>query len=373
MNFVIITHVQHIKENSKYYGYAPYVREMNIWLKYVNEVTVVAPIEKSKLDNIHLDYHHKNIKFKEVPNFNTTSFLNLLRTLFKLPFIVWTIFLAMKRADHIHLRCPGNMGLLGCLVQILFPNTPKTAKYAGNWDPKAKQPITYKIQKWILNNTTLTKNMQVLVYGEWAGSSKNIKSFFTATYSEIKKESILPRSLKQKINFVFVGTLSIGKKPLYAIQLVENLKKMGVDVQLDLFGDGVLRTELKEYIELNQLKNFIFLKGNQSKESIEQAYKESHFLILASKSEGWPKVVAEAMFWGCLPLTTNVSCVNYMIDNGNRGKLLNLNLQDDTQLVFDLIQNEDQYLKMCFRARDWSQHYTTDYFESEIVKLLAVS
>lgn len=373
MNFVIITHVQHIKEHSKYFGYAPYVREMNIWLKYVDKVTVVAPIEKSKLDNIHLAYQHENLIFKEVPNFNATSFINSLRTFSKLPSLLWTIFLAMKKADHIHLRCPGNMGLLGCLVQILFPNTPKTAKYAGNWDPNAKQPISYKMQKWILNNTFLTKNMQVLVYGEWKGSSKNIKPFFTATYSETKKEPILPRSLKQKINFVFVGTLSIGKMPFYAIQLVENLKKLGIDIQLNLFGDGVLRNELEKHIDSNKLSAFIFLKGNQNKEAIEQAYKESQFLILASKSEGWPKVVAEAMFWGCLPLTTNVSCVNYMIDNGNRGEILNLRLEEDTQQIFDLIQNETHYIKMCVAARDWSQQYTTEYFETEIVKLLAVS
>ena len=372
MNFVIITHVQHIKENSKFYGYAPYVREMNIWLKYVDQVTVVAPIEKSKLDNIHLAYQHKNLIFKEVSNFNVTSVINSLRTLLKLPSILWAIFLAMKNADHIHLRCPGNMGLLGCFVQILFPNTPKTAKYAGNWDPNANQPFSYKMQKWILNNTFLTKNMQVMTYGKWEGSSKNIKPFFTATYSEIKKEPILPRSLKDKINFVFVGTLSVGKKPLYAIKLVENLKRLGLDVKLSLFGDGVLRNELEKYIESNQLKNYIFLKGNQNKEVIEQAYKESHFLILASQSEGWPKVVAEAMFWASLPLTTNISCVNYMIDNENRGKLLSLHIEEDTQLVLDLIQNEARYLKMCTDARNWSQDFTTEYFENEITKLLGV-
>ena len=373
MNFVIITHVQHIKENSKYYGYAPYVREMNIWLKYVDKVTVVAPIENNKLDNIHLAYEHKNLKFKEVSNFNTTSFFNSIRTFLKLPSILWTIFIAMKHADHIHLRCPGNMGLLGCLVQILFPSIPKTAKYAGNWDPNAKQPVSYKIQKWILNNTFLTKNMQVLVYGKWEGSSKNIKPFFTATYSDVKKEAILPRSLKQKINFIFVGTLSIGKMPLYAIQLVENLRKLGIDAELSLYGDGVLRDELGKYIASNNLEAYVFLKGNQNKESIEKTYKESHFLILASKSEGWPKVVAEAMFWASLPLTTNVSCVNYMIDSEKRGKLLSLQLEKDTQVIFDLIQNEAQYSKMCLEARDWSQHYTTEYFENEITKLLSIS
>ena len=370
MNFVIITHVQHIKENSKYYGYAPYVREMNIWLKYVDKVTVVAPIEKTKLDNIYLAYQHKNFDFIAVSNFDTTSFLNSIQTLFKLPSILFYVFLAMKNADHIHLRCPGNMGLLGCFVQILFPKTPKTAKYAGNWDPNAKQPFSYTLQKWILNNTFLTKNMQVLVYGKWEGSSKNIKPFFTATYPESKKENIVPRSLKQQLNFVFVGTLSIGKMPLYAIQLVENLKKHGVAVQLCIYGEGVLRTDLEKYIESNNLAAYIFLKGNQNKESIEQAYKASHFMILPSKSEGWPKVVAEAMFWASLPLTTNVSCVNYMIDDQKRGRLLNLTLEKDTRLVLDLIENEAEYIKMCEQARNWSQHFTTEFFEKEIVKLL---
>lgn len=372
MNFVIITHVQHIKENSNYFGYAPYIREMNIWLKYVENVTIVAPIDKSKLDNIHIDYQHKNLKFKEVPNFNTTSFFNLLQTLLKLPSILWTVFWAMKNADHIHLRCPGNMGLLGCLIQILFPKTPKTAKYAGNWDPKAKQPTTYIIQKWILNNTFLTKNMQVLVYGEWEGSSRNIKPFFTATYSENEIVPKVSRKLNDIINFMFVGTLSEGKQPFYAIQLIEELKKNGIKVHLSVFGDGVLRKKMQDYVSENNLENQITIFGNQTKDFIKEAYQNNHFLVLASKSEGWPKVVAEAMFFGCLPLTTNISCVNYMIGNGKRGKILSLNLNEDVSLVQNLIKNEDEFLKMSENAADWSRNFTTEYFESEIMKLLSV-
>jgi glycosyltransferase involved in cell wall biosynthesis len=373
MNFVIITHVQHIQENSKYYGYAPYVREMNIWLKYVNKVTVVAPVEKTQLDNIHLAYQHDHLKFKEVSNFNTTSFLNSLRTFLKLPSILWTIFWAMKKADHIHLRCPGNMGLLGCVVQILFPNTPKTAKYAGNWDPNAKQPLSYKIQKRILNSTFLTKNMQVLVYGEWEGSSENIKPFFTATYSNKEIASKVSRNTNNPITFMFVGTLSEGKQPLYAVQLIEELKKKKREVHLSVFGDGVLRDEMQDYISRNNLKNQVTIFGNQTKDTIKKEYQNSHFLILPSKSEGWPKVVAEAMFFGCVPLTTNVSCVNYMIGKGNRGKILTLNLSEDLTQIQNLIINEAEYLRMSASASEWSQHFTTEYFESEIIKLLAVS
>lgn len=372
MNFVIITHVQHIEDNSKYFGYAPYVREMNIWLKYVDHVTVVAPIGKTKLDNIHLDYQHKSLEFKEVSNFNATSFLNSLQTLLKLPSILWTIFWAMKKADHIHLRCPGNMGLLGCLIQILFPNTPKTAKYAGNWDPNAKQPFSYKIQKRILNSTFLTKNMQVLVYGEWEGSSKNIKPFFTATYSNKEIVSSVSKASNNQIDFMFVGTLSAGKQPLYAVQLIEELKKKNYEVHISVFGDGILRDEIQDYISKNNLKNQITIFGNQTKDTIKKAYQKNHFLILPSKSEGWPKVVAEAMFFGCVPLTTDVSCVNYMIGNGKRGEILSMNIKDDVAKILNLIRNESEYLRKSEAASIWSQHFTTEYFESEIIKLLAV-
>ena len=44
MKLAIITHVQHIKHGNHYYGYAPYMREMNIWLKHVDEVIIVAPL-----------------------------------------------------------------------------------------------------------------------------------------------------------------------------------------------------------------------------------------------------------------------------------------------------------------------------------------
>ena len=44
--------------------------------------------------------------------------------------------------------------------------------------------------------------------------------------------------------------------------------------------------------------------GIRVKENIKKAYKRAHFLVFISKSEGWPKVVAEAMFWKCLPIST---------------------------------------------------------------------
>jgi glycosyltransferase involved in cell wall biosynthesis len=323
------------------FAYAPYVREMNLWLKHVDEVEIVAPKTQNN-SLIFKAYKHDDIKLTEVDSFSLLGILACFKTLFILPKVLYKIYKAMKQAGHIHLRCPGNMGLLGCIVQILFPDTPKTVKYAGNWNPNAKQPWSYKLQKRILSNTTLT-----------------------ATYFEIEKEPIKERDYSNTLKFVFVGTLFKGKQPLRAIQLVEDLVKSGREASLEIYGEGDQRDSLVKYIKLKHLSDYIILKGNQSAEVIKNAYNTSHFLILPSKSEGWPKVVAEAMFWGCIPITTPVSCVPWMLDYGKRGFII------DSKFKLESIVENTKHLKnMSHLASAWSRTYTLDKLELEIKKLL---
>lgn len=345
MKFAIITHVLHKKNGQRLAAYEPYVREMNLWLNNVDEVQIVAPFSEENISSIDSTYRHSNIELKTIPSFDITSMGNAIKAIFLIPIISFKIFKTMLWADHIHLRCPGNIGLLGCFIQILFPSKPKTVKYAGNWDPKSKQPRSYRFQKRILSNTFLTKNTKVLVYGEWKNQSKNIIPFFTATYAEneivlvtknnyhselveegnqlgIDNEIVTSVAPCNDIRFIFVGGLTVGKQPLLSVQTVEKLKDKGYNVRLDMYGDGVECENIEKYIQKNNLVETIFLHGNVDKVIVKNAFQQSHFLVFMSKSEGWPKVVAEAMFWSCLPITTAVSCVPYMIGNGSRGAIV---------------------------------------------------
>src|SRR5690606_14924297 len=99
--------------------------------------------------------------------------------------------------------------------------------------------------------------------------------------------------------------------------------------------------------------SFVFLRGNLSKDEIKEKYQRSHFLILPSKSEGWPKVVAEAMFWGCLPVATDVSCVATMIKG--RGILLSMDLKTDTNNLKYYFDDIEAYVKKSKKAVSWSR------------------
>jgi len=370
MKLLVISSAPFIRKSKNLFAYSPYINEMEIWRKNVDSIMFCCPFWEKENDLLVKKIPFDIDQIFELKDFNFTSISNAIQSFPILFYNVFLLFYAIFKADVIHLRCPGNIGLLGCFVQIFFPFKTKTAKYAGNWDPMSKQPFSYKLQKWILNNTFLTKNMKVLVYGEWKNQSKNIKPFYTATYSEKDKTSIKIRNFRGKIIFLFVGTLSQGKRPLYAVKLIEKINKLNERCVLHIYGDGILNNEIRDYIKNNQLETCVFLFGNKDKETIKIAYQKSHFLVLPSKSEGWPKVIAEAMFWGCLPIATPVSCVNNMLDFGNRGIILSIDLEKDYNSIFEILNNDEVYIRRVQEALNWSRKFTLDFFESEIEKLI---
>jgi glycosyltransferase involved in cell wall biosynthesis len=369
MRFLIISHTPHQITSKGLSAYAPYVKEMNLWLKYVDTVEIVAPASKKKL-GLALNYNRKDVVFTPIPAISLTSFFEIIRAIVLAPYLFFKTCAAMHRADHIHLRCPGNIGLLGCVAQVFFPKKIKTTKYAGNWDPGAKQPWSYRLQKYILSHEKLTKNMSVLIYGEWPGQSKNCKSFFTATYSKEQQLVMKQRKYNLPLRFLFVGSLVKGKRPLYALRLIHELIENGIPSELHVYGNGPLYEKMRRYIQENDLDKFVYLYGNKDFKSIERTYQKSHFLILASKSEGWPKVVAEAMWWGVLPVVTRVSCVPWMLAEGSRGILIQGNLKKDTKKLRKELSNKNALRTKSYKAMLWSRKYTLELFESEIKKLL---
>ena len=141
-----------------------------------------------------------------------------------------------------------------------------------------------------------------------------------------------------------------------------------------MYGEGVSKKELADLcVAQEELESLISFEGNQSKEIIQKAYIDSHFVLLPSESEGWPKAIAEGMFWGCVPVATAVSCLPFMLDYGKRGVLLSMNIENDAKQVVDLIKNQKKYNCMQAEAAAWSRNYTVDLFEIEIKKLLKSS
>lgn len=320
-NFLVITDAHLIQKKGKKVAYAPYVKEMDLWMRHVDEVTFICPerMNSKLLAQPFLRQDFKQIGLRRL-EFHTV--LSAVISLLTLPYQFIVLCFAFAKADHIHLRCPGNLALLASMVQILFPSKRKTVKYAGNFDPQAPQPMAYRWQKKLLSNTFLTKNIKVLVYGDWPNQTKNIQPFFTASYSRSQIQPVANRNWNGPYKVVFVGTIGANKRPQEVFELIKELRDNGIAISLDYYGDGPLKAVIESRVKAAGLEDHISLHGNVDNSIVTQAYKKAHFSFLLSKSEGWPKAVAEAMFWGCIPVASKVSCVPWMLGvaTSNSGK-----------------------------------------------------
>jgi glycosyltransferase involved in cell wall biosynthesis len=89
-----------------------------------------------------------------------------------------------------------------------------------------------------------------------------------------------------------------------------------------------------------------------------------------SRSEGWPKAVSEAMWWGCVPVTTPVSCVPWMLGNGSRGELVEHDVKKISRIIESYLSDQSRFDKKSKEAMEWSREYTLESFEKEIKKLV---
>jgi glycosyltransferase involved in cell wall biosynthesis len=98
---------------------------------------------------------------------------------------------------------------------------------------------------------------------------------------------------------------------------------------------------------------------------------DAHFTILPSKSEGWPKAIAEGMFFGAIPISTKISCLPWILDFGKRGILIEPSVDSAVNTIIDSLEKGDLHLnQLSKKALEWSQQYTVDRLESEISKLV---
>ena len=147
-----------------------------------------------------------------------------------------------------------------------------------------------------------------------------------------------------------------------------NSKSLGT---LNIVGDGVLRNGLET--EANKTTNTIIFHGFLSKESIVEIYKKCHFIVLPSKSEGFPKVIGEAMNYGCVPIVSDISCISQYIQNSYNGYLIQPlreeNLRNVMQQSLKLSKtNFKKYIDINYKlAKKFTFNYYLKRIQKEIV------
>ena len=135
----------------------------------------------------------------------------------------------------------------------------------------------------------------------------------------------------QHIKCCFIGRLTKEKNVDYIIDFVQNLKNFSLDLYGLIFDDIESTTQFdkKKICFKGQVQNNLLLKRLQ----------DYDFIILASKMEGHPKALIEAMAHGVVPICTEAPGIKQIIKNRFNGLIISGNDVDyDKNMLYNYLE-----------------------------------
>ncbi|MCF2674274.1 glycosyltransferase [Fusobacterium varium] len=183
---------------------------------------------------------------------------------------------------------------------------------------------------------------------------KNIK----LTKEELRKKLNLKENKKY---FVSVGSLSEGKNVLFLAKYFSNTEIE--NISLILLGTGNKREEI-----INLKSSNIKLTGKLSLEEVQEYLKVSDFYISASRTEGLPNSVLEALEFELPVLLSNIEPHKEILENYDCGELFELDnidsLESKIKKILNKIKDNEEYkkIKVFIDAKRMSKEYEKIYY-----------
>ncbi|MEM6792951.1 MAG: glycosyltransferase [Acidobacteriota bacterium] len=290
-------------------GWGATVRELDRLATLFDEVVHLAPLYDLPPPPSSRAYAAPNLRLRPLRPAGGESLAAKLGIVRGAPAFYAALADEVRRADAVHVRAPANLALLTFLARpLLGRDKPWWVKYAGNWRPSegsgARQEArSYRLQRAWLRRPR--RRLAVTVNGRWQGDGPHVRSFLNPCLGEDELERALDsgeREIAEPLEMLFVGRLEDAKGAGRALELLARTPR----ARLVLAGDGPLRPELERRAAEGGL-NASF-RGWLPRERLDACYRSAHLLLLPSlASEGWPKVISEAMAWGVVPVTSDVS------------------------------------------------------------------
>ncbi len=318
---------------NKYYAFGPVVREIEFIQDMFESITWIGFESKNKLNDPSMqEITSKKIEVLLLKRVGGKGLLSFLNILFQYPKMFIVILKNVFKADVVHTRSPSHPALIAVFISFFLKKKKWWNKYAGNWNQK-KISLSYSFQRSLLKKAAFSK---VTINGEWEKQPKHCISFenpcLTANNIKIGKEIVLNKNYEAPFVFTFIGRIEEAKG---VDKIVEALKNVRVDKikKINFIGNGSKLDFYKN--EMSFIGDKIMFFGNISNNEVFSILKDTHFFILPSKSEGFPKVISEAICYGAIPIVSNVGSIPQYINSSN-GFLWDINSSDK---LSDLINN----------------------------------
>jgi glycosyltransferase involved in cell wall biosynthesis len=323
VRLLIVSNMAHyLGKRQEVWGWGPTVEEIDYLASRFSSVRHVACLHPGLPPPNALPYRSGGVELIPVAPRGGPRVRDKLGILRELPTYQATILREAASADLIHVRCPANISLISVMLLGLMRRPRyRWAKYAGNWMPEGREAWSSTLQRWWLAHG-LHRGI-VTVNGQWPDQPGHCYSFFNPCLREDDLEAAAQVAIRKDLHmpyrFLFVGSLSEHKGVRRLIEIVSGLRSLGLSFELDVIGDGPQRGDMQALAERSGVTKHITFHGWRPKSELKDFYGPAHFILHPSSSEGWAKVLSEAMSYGVVPIASAVSSIPQVLEETGAG------------------------------------------------------
>lgn len=343
-----------VKRDNKYYSLGGFTNELwENYLPFFNHIYVFArvshdasiPVSESNLAS------SDRISFIELPYYvGVAEYLKVRKQLRK------DIYNAIKPEGVYLLRLPGTIG--GNVIDFLRKkNIDYYCEVVGDpWGVFSKGSIkgplriflryysTYKLKQNVKNSKGALYVTNAYLQGMYPVKEGALSVGASDIQLEDKDFVSSPKSFdsKQKeYTIISVGSLAqMYKSPDVVLNAIKVLNESGIKIKLIWVGDGVFKEDMVKYSEELDIKEQVSFVGGVPHSEVVDYLKDSDFFILASRTEGLPRAMVEAMAQGLPCIGTKVGGIPELID---KEVLVHPNSVEDIVKVIKRLVNDPEF------------------------------
>lgn len=279
------------------------------------------------------------------------------------------IFRELKQADAVHTPIPGDIGTVGMLLAMLL-RKPLFVRHCGNWF--VQQTLAERFWHWSMEQFAGGRNVMLATGGAQKPPSprnSNVKWVFSTSLRKAEMADAAPRQLSDigELRLVIACRQEERKGTDVVINSLPQILKAFPNATLDVIGSGSLLNKLKEQAVNLKLEEKITFHGKLEHSGVIAVMKKAHlFCFPTSASEGFPKVVLEALASGLPVITTKVSVLPQLISSGC-GVLLDAPSADLlAAAVTEVYSDKAKYNQMSVKAIETAQQYSLERWRDSI-------
>lgn len=369
---LVVSDTAMMEEDGKLLVFDPVLREMKVVEEMFDNIVWLGARTLYKKPSLKPILSNK-VQTVVLPCVSRRGWLNVLYVVLAYPVILYEVLKHLKHATHVHTRGPSHPAFVAILLSLFDNKRIYAHKYAGEWTMN-NIPFTYRLQRGILRRI-YKPNIRITISGKNSTNSANVYDLQNPCIYEAELQGMneigKSKDFSNGLQLLFVGNLMPSKGIISLMQALahDNLNNRYTGIYI--VGGGKLMDEVKELAaHINKIQ--VTITGDISREELNQLYAKAHILILPSNSESFPKVVAEAAAYGCIPVTTSLSAITKQITDGTNGFLMHKTNSADILQILNRVADNANLKMISTEAITMSSLYTYERFKQHMAKVYSI-